>query len=110
MGNTYVHLTPFLIRQNVNRELKRSRPDRRRLECQCVSAVAFVKNEPELLDSPIWIMLINVVALEMLRAKMPNPGEPQMGHRGSQQSGGFIDSMTRFSILATVCKNVLLFF
>ena len=79
-----------LTLQNVNRELKRSRPDRRRLECQCVSAVAFVKNEPELLDSPIWIMLINVVALEMLRAKMPNPGEPQMGHRSSQQSGTFI--------------------
>ena len=74
--------------QNVSREMKRSRPDRRRLECQCVSSVAFVKNEPELLDSPIWIMLINVVALEMLRAKMPNPGEPQAGpHRNSQQSG-----------------------
>jgi hypothetical protein len=30
-----------------------------------------VKNEEELLDSPIWIMLINIVALEMLKAKMP---------------------------------------
>merc|ERR1711997_1404205 len=27
--------------------------------------------EPELLDSPIWVTLINVVALEMLKAKMP---------------------------------------
>eukprot|EP00096_Caligus_rogercresseyi_P011849 TRINITY_DN4804_c0_g1_i1.p1 TRINITY_DN4804_c0_g1~~TRINITY_DN4804_c0_g1_i1.p1 ORF type:complete len:481 (-),score=139.90 TRINITY_DN4804_c0_g1_i1:1025-2467(-) len=61
------------FQQNVNRELKRSLPDRKKLECQCVAAIAFVKNEPELLDSPIWIMLINVVALEMLRAKMP-PG------------------------------------
>ena len=67
------------FQQNVNRELKRSRPDRKRLECQCVSSVAFVKNEPELLDSPIWIMLINVVALEMLKAKMPNPGEVRNG-------------------------------
>jgi hypothetical protein len=69
----------------VNRELKRSRPDRKRLECQCVSAVAFVKNEPELLDSPIWIMLINVVALEMLKAKMPAPGD---GGRASRDNGG----------------------
>ena len=59
------------FQQNVNREMKRAYPDRRKLECQCISTVAFAKNEPELLDSPIWVMLINVVALEMLKAKMP---------------------------------------
>lgn len=59
------------FQQNVNREMKRTYPDRRKLECQCISTIAFAKNEPELLDSPIWIMLINVVALEMLKAKMP---------------------------------------
>lgn len=59
------------FQQNVNREMKRPFPDRKKLEVQCVSAIAFVKNEAELLDSPIWIMLINVVALEMLKAKMP---------------------------------------
>jgi len=61
------------FQQNVARELKRAYPDRRRLECQCVSAVAFVRSEAELLDSPCWIMLINVVAMDMLRSKMP-PG------------------------------------
>lgn len=30
-----------------------------------------MKHEKEVLDCPIWIMLINVVALEMLKAKMP---------------------------------------
>lgn len=59
------------FQQNVNREMKRTYPDRKKLEVQCISTVAFVKNEPELLDSPIWVMLINVVALEMLKAKMP---------------------------------------
>eukprot|EP00093_Oithona_nana_P007233 07233.XXX_367546_381427_1 [CDS] Oithona nana genome sequencing. len=62
------------FQQNVNREMKRAYPDRRKLECQCISTVAFAKNEPELLDSPIWVMLINVVALEMLKAKMPLDG------------------------------------
>jgi hypothetical protein len=40
-----------------------------------------VKNEPEVLDSPIWLMLINIVALEMLRAKMPKTtgGAPARG-------------------------------
>ena len=42
-----------------------------RLESQCVTAISFVKNEPELLDSPIWILIINIVALEMLKAKLP---------------------------------------
>jgi hypothetical protein len=32
------------------------------------------QNEPELLDSPIWILIINIVALEMLKAKLP-PGK-----------------------------------
>ena len=58
--------------QNVNREMKRPFPDRKKLEVQCVSSIAFVKNEADLLDSPIWIMLLNVVALEMLKAKMPD--------------------------------------
>ena len=69
----------FYSFQNVNREMKRPFPDRRKLEVQCVSAIAFVKNEPDLLDSPIWIMLINVVALEMLKAKMPG-GNSHIGH------------------------------
>ena len=60
------------FQQNVNRELKRTYPDRSKLECQCISTIAFVKSEEELLDCPIWIMLINVVALEMLKAKMPS--------------------------------------
>ena len=64
------------FQQNVNREMKRTYPDRRKLESQCISAIAFVRNEPELLDSPIWIMLINIVALEMLRVKLPAGKEP----------------------------------
>ena len=65
------------FQQNVSRELKRGYPDRRKLECQCISAVAFVKSEggtQDVLDSPCWIMLINVVAMDMLKSKLP-PGE-----------------------------------
>lgn len=59
------------FQQNVNRELKRHYPERLKLETQCVSTIALVSNEQEVLDCPIWIMLINVVALEMLKAKLP---------------------------------------
>jgi hypothetical protein len=58
---------------NVNRELSRAYPDRRRLEQQCLSAIAFVKSETDVLDCPIWIMIVNVVAMDMLKTKLP-PG------------------------------------
>ncbi len=28
-------------------------------------------NDPDLLDCPIWILVVNIVAMEMLRAKLP---------------------------------------
>lgn len=60
--------------QNVTRELQRAYPDRRRLECQCLSTIVFVKNEKDILNCPIWVMIINVVALDMLKSKLP-PGK-----------------------------------
>ena len=39
-----------------------------------MSTLAFVKNETEVLDSPIWIMIVNIVALEMLGDRMPKMG------------------------------------
>jgi len=59
------------FQQNVGRELKRAYPDRRKLEAQCISAVAFVRNEPDILQQPCWVMLINVVAMDMLKSKIP---------------------------------------
>merc|ERR1719402_926372 len=59
------------FQQNVTRELKRAYPDRRKLECQCISSVAFVKNESDLLEQACWVMLINVVAMDMLKSKIP---------------------------------------
>lgn len=61
------------FQSNVNRELSRSYPDRRRLETQCLSALTFVKSENDLLDCPIWILIVNVVAMDMLKSKLP-PG------------------------------------
>lgn len=59
------------FQSNINRELKQAYPDRRRLELQCLSAIAFVKAEPDVLDCPIWVLVINMVAMDMLKSKMP---------------------------------------
>lgn len=62
------------FQSNVNRELRRAYPDRRRLETQCLSAVAFVKSENDILECPVWVLIVNVVAMDMLKSKLP-PGE-----------------------------------
>ncbi|XP_042242340.1 uncharacterized protein LOC121879685 isoform X2 [Homarus americanus] len=59
------------FQQNVKREMRRQYPDRSKLETQCVCVIAFVKNEPDLLDCPIWVMIINIVAMDMLKSKLP---------------------------------------
>lgn len=65
------------FQQNVSREMRRAYPDRRKLECQCISAIAFVRNENDILDCPCWIMLINIVAMDMLKSKMPPIKNPR---------------------------------
>lgn len=62
------------FQSNINRELSRAYPDRRRLETQCLSALVFVQTENDLIDCPIWVLIINVVAMDMLKSKLP-PGE-----------------------------------
>ena len=61
------------FQQNMNRELRRAYPDRRKLENQCICCISFVKDAPDLLDLPVWIMVINIVAMDMLKSKLP-PG------------------------------------
>ena len=43
----------------------------RKLESQCISLVSFGTSSSDILDCPIWILIINVVAMEMLRTKIP---------------------------------------
>jgi len=71
------------FQQNVNREMKRQYPERRKLERQCISMISF-GSSTDILDCPIWILCINVVAMEMLRTKIP----PVSGRSG----GGLLDN------------------
>lgn len=59
------------FQSNIHRELKQAYPDRRRLELQCLSAISFVRTEDDVLDCPIWVLVINVVAMDMLKSKLP---------------------------------------
>ena len=56
---------------SVNRELKSAYPNRRKLENQCMCAIVFVKDSTSLLDVPSWVLLINIVALDLLKSRLP---------------------------------------
>ncbi|XP_006624290.1 uncharacterized protein LOC102680870 [Apis dorsata] len=56
---------------NLSRETRRAYPDRRRLEMQCLSAIVFVRTESDLLQCPVWVLIVNVVGLDMLKSKLP---------------------------------------
>ncbi|XP_023290219.1 uncharacterized protein LOC105696480 isoform X2 [Orussus abietinus] len=56
---------------NLSRETRCAYPDRRRLETQCLSAIVFVRTEADLLQCPVWVLIVNVVGLDMLKSKLP---------------------------------------
>ncbi|XP_017147378.1 uncharacterized protein LOC108159014 [Drosophila miranda] len=55
---------------NINREFARTYPERGRLERQCLSAVSLVKSNNNLINTPVWILVVNVVAMDMLRSRL----------------------------------------
>lgn len=55
----------------IARELRSAYPDRRKLENQCICAIAFVKDSNDLLDLCSWVLLINIVALDLLKSRFP---------------------------------------
>ena len=57
--------------QNLSVEMKSPYPNRRVLEGQCFLNLSFVRDEVEPLHTPCWIMIINIVALDMLKRKIP---------------------------------------
>ena len=92
------------FQQNLSRELKRSNPDRLKLENQCISAIAFgaadededdvseegVVSRDDPLRCPLWIIVINIVAMEMLRSKLP----PGMSRYRAQSAPGPLSLMS----------------
>ncbi|XP_018019348.1 uncharacterized protein LOC108675829 isoform X1 [Hyalella azteca] len=61
---------------NIDKEMRKIYPNRSKLEAQCILPIAFSKNAPQLLQCPSWVMIINVVALDMLKSKLPNARAP----------------------------------
>lgn len=83
---------------NINREFARPYPESTRLERQCLSAISVVKSNNNLINSPLWILVINVVAIDMLKNRLQTLPKSldAIGNRiplsaGGQHSGGSED-------------------
>ena len=61
--------------QNIAQEMKGPYLSRRKLELQCITNITFGRNDANHLESPCWIMVVNIVALDMLRSKLPEAGK-----------------------------------
>ncbi|KAI1289425.1 hypothetical protein HDE_08387 [Halotydeus destructor] len=59
---------------SISRELRSAYPDRRKLENQCICAIAFVKDSTDILDLCSWVLLINIVALDLIKSRFPAMG------------------------------------
>ena len=57
---------------NMERELRNSYPDRQKLEKQCITVLAFVKDAAEILELPCYILVINIVAIDLLKSRIPS--------------------------------------
>lgn len=59
------------FQQNITKELRNTYPNRQKLEAQCIIVIGFVKDSDSILEMPVWCMLINIVALDMLKSRLP---------------------------------------
>jgi hypothetical protein len=75
---------------NITRELRSSYPNRAKLENQCIVGVGFVKDAENVLELPVWCMLINIVALDMLRSRLP----PNLFR--NQELNGYAQNVPKF--------------
>ena len=67
--NVIFDMKKFL--KNLNCELREAFPDQTKLEQQCITVISFGRASPsDLLDTPVWIMIINMIALEMVHTNL----------------------------------------
>lgn len=67
----YVMFDMKKFQANITQELCRAYPDKRKLEQQCFSIVGLARDADEILNLPCWVMVINIVAIEMLNERFP---------------------------------------
>lgn len=68
----YVLFDMKKFQANITQELCRPFPDKRKLEQQCFSIVGLARDSSDILNLPCWVMVINIVAIEVLNERFPD--------------------------------------
>lgn len=58
------------FKEALERESRRLHPNRSRLQNMCISVISFVLDDHKMLNLPSWIIIINIVALDLLRCEI----------------------------------------
>lgn len=71
LDKIYVMFDMKKFQLNISQELNRRAPDKRKLEQQCCSIIGLVRDSEEILSLPCWLMVINIIAIEVLNERFP---------------------------------------
>ncbi|XP_015785448.1 uncharacterized protein LOC107362826 isoform X2 [Tetranychus urticae] len=55
----------------IGSEIRSTYPNQRRLENQCITCISVDIESDNLLETPCWMMVINIVAMEVIKYKLP---------------------------------------
>ena len=58
------------FQHTVSREMRKDQPDWGRVRQQAISSLVFGDDESSVLDQPVWLLMINIVALDLLRSRI----------------------------------------
>jgi len=58
------------FQHTISRELRRDEPDWRKVRQQAICSLSFVQGCVAVIDQPVWVLVINIVALDLLRSRL----------------------------------------
>jgi len=70
IGNPQILFDMGKFQQIMNKELEKDTPDWNWVRLQSIASISFVENKNASLKQPVWLMVVNIVALDLLRTKV----------------------------------------
>jgi len=88
----------------MDKEGRNEQPDWGKVRKQAISSVSFVEGESPVLEQPVWLLVINIVALDLLRLRFGNRAVFKMQTLPVGDSAGQAEEKSDTATLKTVRK------
>jgi len=69
------------FQHNIAKEMRKENSDWDKVRQQAISSLAFVSSCTEVLDQPVWALVINIVALDLLRSRLDSVDKVALAHQ-----------------------------